>query len=105
MWLGVVETGLLPCFLMELLVATPILFAFRRYKWGWLNSWTAGAGGFLAGLIGAGLTTRYAFGDSTASSLLMFSVWGGLLGLATALVFRLIAMRTDALGSGSVTES
>jgi hypothetical protein len=48
-WLGVMFLGGLVCLVVELIVATPILIAFNRYRWSWLNSGSVAAIGFLTG--------------------------------------------------------
>jgi hypothetical protein len=43
--------GGLACLLIELVLVSPLLVAFKRYGWPWLNGWTAAAIGFLLGAV------------------------------------------------------
>jgi hypothetical protein len=96
LWLGVVETGLPPCVLVELVVVTPTLIAFRRYRWTWLNGRLACATGFLTGAIsGIAILGLFGWNDKLINSAwLMFGASS--VGLIIALIFRLLAVRTVA---------
>ena len=99
LWLGVVETGFPLCLLVELIIFTPILIAWRRYRWTWLTGWSACLIGFLTGaifwLVFVGLV--FGWGQLVTSSPLALAT--GFVGLTTALGFRLIAVRTVAVVS------
>lgn len=84
--------------LVEFLIVTPLLMGFNRYRWRWLNGWTACALGFLASalpwlavtalqILGAN-QTRTTWLEAFVQS----AACGGV-GLVGALVFRLIAVR------------
>jgi hypothetical protein len=79
----------------ELLFATPILLAFRRFRWPWFNTWSLAIcglaiGGLGYGLFSATLGPSHWFGWGAV--LCGMSIFG-VSGLAAALVFRAIAFR------------
>ena len=89
--------GTILCGVAELLLVTPLLFGFRRYRWKWLNGWTAGLIGFSAGSIPVFILERahnfggvIGVGDAVLSALL-----SGVVGLTVAMVFRLMAITTQ----------
>jgi hypothetical protein len=91
--------GGVPCALVELFVVTPILLGFSRYRWPWLNGWSAAAVGFLAGgapcfaLCAWGMTSERPYLSSWGEA---FEVSGvcGLVGLIAAVAFRVVAVQT-----------
>ncbi len=87
---------MLPCILVELIVLTPVLIAFRKYKWTWLNGRLVCSIGFLTGaILSVAVLGMLGWNDKP-----MDSVWlvfgAGFVGLANAFVFRLLAVRTGA---------
>jgi hypothetical protein len=99
-WLGFVVTGILPCLFVELIVVTPVLVVFRRYQWEWFRGWVICAGGFLTGVLFVfALCAWDASVTGWSSNLfnytfLILTLGAGLVGLAKALVFRMVALRT-----------
>ena len=98
--------GGLLCLLAELLIVTPMLIGFRRYRWSWLNGWTACALGFLLGALGpfAILSVQISSGNQLHESwnrAFGISAACGSVGLVIALTFRLLAVRTVSIQSGS----
>lgn len=51
LWWLVQMFGGSACLIVEILVVTPILQGFRRYRWPWLNGWSAAAIGFALGAL------------------------------------------------------
>jgi hypothetical protein len=117
-WLAVMIFGGFVCLVVELIVATPILIAFNRYRWSWFNGWSAAAMGFLTGSLPTlalvvwleldQLKSNYAPGGRLYHSLWPIdSPWGridlappvvvaivfGAVGLIIAVVFRFVAAR------------
>lgn len=87
------------CLIVEILVVTPLLLAFDHYRWTWLNGWTAAAIGFLVGgALPFALEARSVLnGDPFATWLQAILTGGafGLVGLVFAVVFRLVAVKTE----------
>ena len=81
--------GTLVCGLAEVVLVTPFLFGFSRYRWKWLNGWTAGLLGFLAGSV-----PMLVLGGGNAEAAVN-SVFTGMVGLTVAVVFRLMAITTE----------
>jgi len=52
------------CLAVEFLFLTPLLLAFRRFRWSRLDGWTGAAIGFLFGFL-AGLGQGFLFGYNT----------------------------------------
>jgi hypothetical protein len=50
-WFIALLFGGLACLVIELVVVTPLLLAFNRHRWSWLNGWSAAAIGFLIGAV------------------------------------------------------
>jgi predicted lysophospholipase L1 biosynthesis ABC-type transport system permease subunit len=77
---------------VEAVVIVPILLGFQRYRWGWLNGWTAAAIGAAIGAIfwtvALILTT-----PAPPMKLLTEAFDPAMVGLIAAVVFRLIAVR------------
>ncbi|HEX4197540.1 MAG TPA: hypothetical protein VHZ26_08860 [Caulobacteraceae bacterium] len=112
-WQLMLLVGAPACLAVELVVATPLLLGFSRWRWAWLNGWSACALGFMlaflpvfaldaaapaAGDVVDGVVLA-AHGARTLAgwiSLVNADLPWGLAGLATALVFRLVAVRTAA---------
>lgn len=82
--------GTIVCGLAEVVLVTPVLCGFSRYGWKWLNGWTAGLLGFLAGSVPLAILE----GANVEAAL--NSVFTGLVGLTVAVVFRLMAITTEA---------
>jgi hypothetical protein len=91
-WIAYIGVGGALCLVIEAVVITPILLGFQRYRWGWLNGWTAAAIGFAVGAIfwtlALVLTT-----PAGPMKLLTEAFNPGMVGLIAAIVFRLIAVR------------
>jgi len=87
--------GGIVCLLVELAVVTPLLMAFSRYRWRWLNGWSGAAIGFalafLPTLLVVELAPRESHGGLIATLIACAAV--GLVGLVAAGVFRLLAVR------------
>lgn len=81
--------GTIVCGLAELVLVTPVLFGFSRYRWKWLNGWTAALLGFLAGSVPIMI-----FAGANAEAAVN-SLFTGLVGLTVAMVFRLMAITTE----------
>ncbi len=106
-----VLVGVPACLIAELVCATPLLIGFSRWRWRWLNGWTACALGLLGAFLPVFALDALAPADGdvvngvvlaehgvrTAAgwlSLLKADAPWALAGLAIALTFRLIAVRT-----------
>jgi hypothetical protein len=91
-WIAYVGEGGAICLIIEAVVITPILLGFQRYRWRWLNGWTAAAIGFAVGAIfwtlALVLTT-----PAGPMKLLTEALDPGMVGLIAAIAFRLIAVR------------
>ena len=95
--------GVLVCLIAEFLFATPLLVGFSRYRWWWLNGWTACSIGFLIAFLPVfGFDASPASGEVVDGvvvggggwiSLLRGAAPWGLAGFVMALTFRLIAVR------------
>jgi hypothetical protein len=119
------------CLAVELVVVTPLLLAYRRYRWTWLNGWSGAA---LAFMVGAICSLGWAVFDANRSYA-GYSEWGpndvalflngvrteagwgvwraqlvpsavaaGMVGAIAALVFRLVAIRTERNNSGAIAK-
>jgi hypothetical protein len=87
---------------VELIVVTPLLLAFRRYRWDWFNVWWAGGAGFLLRVTGNQLLLAFLgrgrwFGWG---SLLQSVLVSGFVGVAAGAIFYLVAVRTVARSPG-----
>jgi hypothetical protein len=93
LWFGFVLTATPPIFLIELVFLTPMLVAYGRYQWRWANTYVACAAGFGVGMLiwGAVLTMFKWVGLVHYVTEL---VGAGLFGVANALIFRLIAVKS-----------
>jgi hypothetical protein len=91
-WIAYVGLGGAICLAVEAVVIVPILIGFQRYRWGWLNGWTAALIGAAVGAIfwtvALILTT-----PAPPMKLLTEAFDPGMVGLIAAIVFRLIAVR------------
>lgn len=113
-WQLMMLVGVPICLVAELVIATPLLLGFSRWRWRWLNGWSACITGVLLAFLPV-----FAF-DAVAPAIgnvvggVVFAAHGvrtlagwtnmvrgdapwGLAGLAVALVFRLLAVRTVAV--------
>ncbi|HEY1426133.1 MAG TPA: hypothetical protein VGF50_05620 [Caulobacteraceae bacterium] len=95
--------GGLVCLLVELAVITPLLIAFHRYRWRWLNGWTGALIGFALAFIPTWLLLAFApqgqHGAWSWLARIIASAVVGVVGLVAAGVFRLLAVeRADAAG-------
>lgn len=89
--------GGLACLVVELVVITPLLIGFHRYRWRWLNGWTGALIGFALAFAPALLLAALAPTHGPRPGLLATiaaSAAIGLVGLVAAGVFRLLAVRT-----------
>ena len=113
-WLSMAFVGGAMCLVVELVIITPVLVAFRRYRWPWLNGWVAAASGLLIGLVlalaygslppspGYSESGQYGIvyitnGHRTLAgwkNVFMSSLLPATVGLISAVVFRLIAVQT-----------
>ena len=66
-WIGLNLLGLVVGLPIELVVVTPLLIGFHRYRWRWLNGWTGAGLGFLA-VAAIGLIYMLAMGLPTPQS-------------------------------------
>jgi hypothetical protein len=78
------------CLATEAIVIAPLLIGFRRWRWPWLNGWSGAALGF-----GLGFTiwTLAQAASTPGSPRWPASYEAGLVGLISAIVFRVIAVR------------
>jgi hypothetical protein len=90
------------CLIVELVIVTPLLVGFSRYRWRWLNGWTAALIGFalafvptllLLTLAPTGLTVHVGWIATIVTGAAV-----GVVGVVAAGVFRLLAVRTAAPG-------
>jgi hypothetical protein len=126
-WALMIALGGLVCFVVELAVVTPLLLGYRRYRWKWLNGWSAVVIAFALGALfslgwevfdathhcpgcsdwGPNSVAYELNGVTTAAG---WRVWRdglapgavgfGMVGGISALVFRLIAIRaSDSAGA------
>ena len=96
--------GGLVCLLVELVVVTPLLVGFHRYRWRWLNGWSAAAIGFALAFLPTLLIVALAPGRSGHAGWLgpiIASAAVGMVGLTAAGVFRLLAVRREDNGEGA----
>jgi hypothetical protein len=104
-WFALTAFGLVFGLFVELIVVTPILIGFRRWRWRWLNGWTGVGLGFLTIAVPMFVLTIL---SPTTGTLLANNgdraaqAWGyafggsvifGVAGALSAWVFRLIAVR------------
>jgi hypothetical protein len=90
--------GGLVCLLVELVVVTPLLIGFHRYRWRWLNGWTGAAIGFWLAFLPTLLVVAFAPARGSHAGLIgpiIASAAVGLVGLTAAGVFRLLAVRRE----------
>ncbi len=89
--------GGLVCLIVELVIVTPLLVGFRRYRWGWLNGWTGALLGFVLAFLPALLLVVFTPtpGAHRAGWLetILACAAVGVVGLTAAGVFRLLAVR------------
>jgi hypothetical protein len=89
--------GGLVCLAVELVVITPLLIGFHRFRWRWLNGWTGALIGFALAFAATLLVVEfaprrgYAAGGWIGAMLACSAV--GLVGAVAAGVFRLLAVR------------
>jgi hypothetical protein len=82
------------CLAVEAIVVAPMLFGFQRYRWGWLNGPSGAAIGFGLGFAFWFIASVVSGQDDGGSAKLAAeSINPGVVGLITAVVFRLIAVR------------
>jgi hypothetical protein len=97
MWLYMIVVGGAICLAVELVAVTPLLIGFSRYRWRWINGWTAVVIGFLAGAAIGSPPLYWAFtmlgAQFSAGTAFVFPLMLGMVGAVAALVFRLIAVR------------
>jgi len=94
--------GGLVCLAVELVVVTPLLLAFNRYRWRWLNGWTGAMIGFALAFLPALLLVVFAPSPAARRpgglAIALASAAVGVVGLVAAGVFRLLAVRIVAPG-------
>jgi hypothetical protein len=93
--------GGLVCLVVELVVVTPLLVGFHRYRWRWLNGWSAALIGFALAFTPALLLVVLAPGHGPRPGwieTIIACAAVGVVGLVAAGVFRLLAVRTAAPG-------
>jgi hypothetical protein len=95
---------------VELVVVAPLLFAFRRYRWSWINTFWGGILGVLLGIAPLAPSYVAAFSGSSVSPrdwahILTVSVMFGSVGLISAMAFRVIAVRSTETDLASSTLS
>jgi len=104
-YIGLLGFGGAACLIVEFVIVTPLLLGFQRYRWRWLNGWTGAVIGFAIGFLPS---LALAFLDATDATPVTPAVWlqrlesaglFGSVGLVAAIVFRLIAVQTDAAAS------
>ncbi len=120
-WGFMIVIGGAACLAIELAIVTPLLFGYRRYHWKWLNGWSAVAIAFAVGAICSlgwdviEATRQYpGYSESGQNGVAYFidgvrteagwRIWreqlapnafaAGMVGAISALVFRLVAIRT-----------
>jgi hypothetical protein len=92
--------GGLVCLVVELVVVTPLLVGFHRYRWRWLNGWTGALIGFVLAflptlLVVALAPSRGGHGARPGWIATTFAcAVVGLVGVSAAGVFRLLGVRT-----------
>ncbi len=89
--------GGLVCLVVELVVITPLLMGFHRYRWVWLNGWTGALIGFALAFAPPLLLVMFAPGHPAAGpgwpATIIACAAVGVVGLTAAGVFRLLAVR------------
>jgi len=93
--------GGLVCLIVELVFVTPLLVGFHRYRWRWLNGWTAAVIGFALAFTPAFLLVVLAPTPGPRPGWIetvIACAAVGVVGLVAAGVFRLLAVRTAAPG-------
>jgi hypothetical protein len=89
--------GGLVCLVVELVVVTPLLVGFHRYRWGWLNGWTGALIGFASAFLPALLLVVLAPTPGAHRAGWIETVIAcaavGVVGLTAAGVFRLLAVQ------------
>ena len=106
-WTVLWPAGVPVCLIAEIIFVTPLLVGFSRYRWRWLNGWTACGIGFLVAFLpvfafdaspaGGEVVDGVVVGGGGWISLLLGAAPGGSQASRTALMFRLIAVRTETL--------
>jgi len=91
LWIVTVLVGTAICLVVELLIVTPLLIAFNRYRWSWLNGRSAAVVGFLLGALVGGLNSTWSYGWA---HLLGEAATGGMVGAIAAIIFRIVAVGT-----------
>lgn len=84
------------CLAVEVVFVTPILMAYRRYKWRWLNTWSASLIGFVLGFgtwLALGLADTNDWDTLKLVRVLHETGDMGVAGAVSAVVFRMIAVR------------
>ena len=93
--------GGLICLIVELVFVTPLLVGFHRWRWRWLNGWTAALIGFALAFTPALLLVAFAPMRGPRPGWIetvIACAAVGVVGLVAAGVFRLLAVRTAAPG-------
>ena len=89
--------GGLVCLIVELVIITPLLVGFHRYRWGWLNGWTGALIGFALAFAPTLLLVVLAPAPAAHRAGWLATIVAcaavGLVGLTAAGVFRLLAVR------------
>jgi hypothetical protein len=90
--------GLPLCLLIEAIVVFPIIKGFERYKWSWLNGWSACAIGFLIGALPCFILTALEVRGANPTHTAWVDVFRqsatcGIVGIVGAFVFQAIAVR------------
>lgn len=114
-FLSTVAIGAVACVIVEVLVLLPLVVGYRAKRWRWLNGVTGTAMGTLIGALPAFLITVQPNGDGTSELLGYYhqgmvtalglahaarnAVSFGMTGFASALAFRLLAVRRATAGS------
>jgi hypothetical protein len=92
--------GGLVSLIVELVFVTPLLIGFHRYRWRWLNGWSAALIGFALAFVPALLLVVLAPTQARPGWIetIVACAVVGVVGLVAAGVFRLLAVRTAAPG-------
>lgn len=93
--------GGVACLIVELVIVTPLLIGYHRYRWRWLNGWTAALIGFALAFAPALLLVVAAPMQGPRPGwieTIVACAVVGVVGLVAASVFRLLAVRTAAPG-------
>lgn len=97
LWFLMIIVGGFFCLAVEVVFVTPILLAYRRYKWRWLNTWSASLIGFVLGSgiwLVLGLADANDFDGLKLIRVLHEAGDMGVVGAVSAVAFRTIAVRT-----------